>query len=47
MKIKSPSQMSKNNNTKCVTTNKEANAMFMFNSCIYVTLVELIWGSPS
>ena len=28
--------MSKNNNTKCVTANKEAN----------VTLVELIWGSP-
>ena len=30
--------MNKNN----VTANKEANVVFIYNSCIYVTLVELI-----
>ena len=34
--------MNKNNGSKYITANKDANAMFIYNSCIYVTLVEPI-----
>ena len=34
--------MNKNNDSKYVIANKEANVMFIHNSCMYATLVELI-----